>query len=846
MVAPVCVTSIGDYAFYECRSLTSVTIPNSVTSIGNYAFSGCSSLTSIIIPNSVTSIGGRAFYSCSGLTSVTIPNSVTSIGSEAFSDCNYLMSVSIPNSVTSIGSYAFNCVPNIIYAGDATGSPWGARSVNGFVDGYLVYSDETKTNLLACSPAFAGELTIPNSVTSIGSSAFYYCTSLTSITIPNSVTSIGENAFSCCSGLKEVHITDLVAWCKIIFGDVKDEGANPLAHAHNLYLNGELITDLTIPDGVTSIGECAFEGCSSLTSVTIPNSVTNIGRDAFKKCSGLTGVYITDLVAWCKINFNVVFGTSSDNPLAYAHNLYLNGNLVTDLTIPDGVTSIGSGAFYGCSSLTSVRIPNGVTSIGNGTFSECTSLNSITIPNSVTSVGDYAFYNCSSLKSVKIETTTPPGVYKYSFPQNQIVYVPLGSLAAYQNTTWKNFDLRVFDVTATKSESMPTSINISFGNNTTRELIASCGMEGGEAFDGNIVEYIGLEPESEYNDVPFFVKTTKDDHMTTTLSFTTSSLELTTQPAKPVSESVAILLAETNMADIETSCGFEWRRYDAPEEMPSNTVWCPVANGLMAGRLKNLKDDAYYKYRAFYKSSAGNMYYGDWVAFGTQDVAVEFDPILYTYEATDVKQTQARLRGYALAGSEDFTEQGFEYWMTGRITESSSANAPQAGRLRINSTTGETVHHTVTTSGISMSVSLTNLDEGTVYHYRSYAKIGDKVLYGSEMSFTTQGEYRYTVTFVDYDGTVIDTRQTTYGNSVEAPEAPLHEELEFVGWDTDFSSVTDDITVKAVYADVVTGIAEQEGQSISIVRKVFDPQTHTIYVLMPDGRIYNLLGRKIK
>ncbi len=198
---PNSVTSIGDWTFYKCRSLTSITIPNSVTSIGTDAFYNCSSLTSVTIGESVTSIGNYAFYDCTGLTSVTIPNSVTSIGGEAFEYCSSLTSVTIPNSVTSIGDYAFFNVPNIVYYGAASGSPWGARSLNGYVEVYLVYSDETKTKLLACSAAAQGEITIPNSVTSIGNYAFCECSSLTSVTIPNSVTSIGSSAFEYCSSL---------------------------------------------------------------------------------------------------------------------------------------------------------------------------------------------------------------------------------------------------------------------------------------------------------------------------------------------------------------------------------------------------------------------------------------------------------------------------------------------------------------------------------------------------------------------------------------------------------------------------------------------------------------------
>ena len=307
---PNSVTSIGDRAFSDCSGLTSVTIPNSVTSIGYEAFRDCTSLTSITIPNSVTSIGWSAFFGCSGLTSVTIPNSVTSIASHAFQRCSGLTSVTIPNSVTSIGYYAFDgcsgltsvTIPNSVTSIDegAFSGCSGLTSIK-VENGNEKYDSRNNCNAIietSSNTLIAGckNTIIPNSVTSIGSGAFYNCSGLTSVTIPSSVTSIGNDAFSGCSGLTSVAIPNSVT-----------------SISNSAFSGCSGLTSITIPNSVTSIGWYAFYGCSGLTSVTIPNSVTSIGDDAFDGCSGLTSV-----------------------------------------TIPNIVTSIGSSAFSGCSGLTSI------------------------------------------------------------------------------------------------------------------------------------------------------------------------------------------------------------------------------------------------------------------------------------------------------------------------------------------------------------------------------------------------------------------------------------------------------------------------------------------------------------
>ena len=307
----------------------------------------------------VTSIGSSAFYNCYDLNSVTIPNSVTSIGGNAFYGCSGLTSVTIPASVTSIGYNAFH----------------------------------------GCSGLTS--VTIPANVTSIGGNAFSGCSSLTSVTIPNSVTSIGSSAFSGTAWYNN-QPDGIVYAGKVLYiykGTMPDGTKvkikdGTLSIAESAFSGCSGLASVTIPNSVTSISGYAFSGCSGLASVTIPNSVTSISGNVFYSCSGLTSIIVEEgnTAYDSRDNCNAIIETASNTLIAGCKNT----------TIPNSVTSIGNGAFCGCSGLTSITIPNSVTLINFLAFSSCSGLTSVVIPNSVTTICPYAFSGCKSLTSISI------------------------------------------------------------------------------------------------------------------------------------------------------------------------------------------------------------------------------------------------------------------------------------------------------------------------------------------------------------------------------------------------------------------------------------------------------------
>jgi hypothetical protein len=449
---PGSVTSIGNYAFYECVGLSEIVIPSSVSTIGNYVFYGDLSLENVVIPDSVTTIGSGAFYGCAGLTAIAIPNSVTSIGAGAFSDCASLASFAFPSRIATIGTDMFSgcaSLNNVTIPSTVTSiGGYAFLNCTGMTSITIPNSVTTIGYEAFCDCTALANVTLPNKITAIGNNVFSGCSNLNSVTIPLSVTRIGDYAFSGCTSLYNIIIPKNVSTIgSYAFSDctglVSFSATNSLTSIGDGAFSGCIgLTQITIPQKVLSLGNSVFSGCISLGSVTIPKSVTSIGSYAFSDCTGLTGITLSSRVR--SIGDGAFSGCASLESITLPGSVKSLGNEVfsgcaglatvkissglqavgtgvfadcvslTDVAIPGSVKSIGGYAFSGCTSLTGVTIPGSVTSLGNNLFSGCTSLAGVTIPNSVKSIGDYAFSGCSSLATVTLPAKiTSTGNYTF-------------------------------------------------------------------------------------------------------------------------------------------------------------------------------------------------------------------------------------------------------------------------------------------------------------------------------------------------------------------------------------------------------------------------------------------------
>ncbi len=735
---PNSVTSIDGSAFLNCIGLTSITIPESVTNIGSSAFEGCTGLTSITIPNSVANIGSSAFSNCRALASITIPESMTSINSSTFKTCTSLTSITIPNSITKIEDSAFLNCTNLISAtfGNNVTSVEdrafnGCRNLNAIyitdiaawcnID-FESYNANPLYNArnLYLNDELVTDLVIPETVTEIKDYSFYNCSGLASATFGNSVTNIGKFAFCSCTELSTITLGNNVTYIE-----------------NSAFKNCTSLTSVIIPNSVTHIENYAFDNCTSLASVSISDSIINIGRDAFRDTPWYNNfpdgiIYFDSLLYEYRgempagTNITIKEGTKTINLGAFSG--YKN---LASITIPESVTNIGESVFENCTGLTTVNFnAANCTKMGDflfPVFEGCANLTIINIGENVETIPHFAFYNCTGLKTISI----PNGV------------TSIGG-SAFSGCTGLTTITIPEGVTSIGSEALPpqlmtvSGISPSATNCTITLKSGISGVKSGMFFDSvffpieeaNAIKIKGLIPETNYTVTYGITLSNGKFYQLGTTEIRTIAAVLTTLPAQATSDTRALLCAETNLDDETTGTGFEWRRYDAPDAVSSTLEECPIIDGKLTGTLCNLSSNTYYKFRPYYTTPSGTTYNGEWQTFGTADAYVYFEPTVRTDTVTEITDNSACVSGYAVSGSDEIIEQGFEYWITG--------TAPTEARMR--KVANEPVKKSVVlATGLRMTATLTDLLSGTIYSYRTFVTTTVGTTYGEEQSFTTTG-----------------------------------------------------------------------------------------------------------
>lgn len=285
--------------------------------------------------------------------------------------------------------------------------------------------------------------------------------------------------------------------------------------------------------------------------------------------------------------------------------------------------------------------------------------------------------------------------------------------SSFSITRW--FETKRIDITAT-TKSTGTSCELIGKNNNIDATIISSGFEESKS---DRLKITGLDPNTTYQR-RYYLTTKEGGTIYQNISFTTKALQLETLQPKGVTNTCSIVSANSNIDDDETTAGFQWIKYDAPSSLKPNEGYATVYNGTLEGYIKNLQTTSYYKVRAFYKSQSDKYYYGDWVTFDPSDFSY-LEPTVHTYNNVEVKNNSAILRGVALQGSDDITEQGFEYWSEKPSTHLAKAEAQD--------------RHIVYATGQRMEAEIKNLASNAVYYYRAFAKTSKNITYGETLQF---------------------------------------------------------------------------------------------------------------
>ena len=683
------VTSIGHHAFYRCTGLRSVVLPATVTSISSSAFEGCTMLSSIDMPLTMEIIADRAFYGCRNaklifpkvltLGTDALTGSKIGVGVEAYGLCfvpdkeeGTAMLIAKDIDVDENGSIIYN--KDVKYEGKiALG---GSYSINGNTESYRLnsISDHAFTS---CS---IDGLYLRSSITTVSPAAFEDAR-INSVFVSSPLQSSyaafaslnGERVFTIPSEIEKIeqYFSGEVLSIEPVVTDITPylRGVSFRAHSANKYMT------LGDPVGVEGIG---------------PMEKGDDGYYMFKldylQPGEGSGLWLYYTIEDCpeELSYVIQFTTMPFYSVTELKSRTQTSVSFT-VTVPEDKTWSLEKLIVG-----DKEIENG----GELSYSGLT-------PGASLSVDGIALYDSTDFSSFWIDKINA----SFPFSTSRIGILGLDE------------EITVQDIGPTSATIMGTYTLIDAEVERT-ELICN-----EEVSENDRLDLTGLEPGKKYS-IRYHIYSGNGPIASDYREFSTDTVSFRTLPAQAVSNTCAIIAAECNISENETGCGFEWRRYDAPDLVPSTFSPCFVADSMLAGRLEGLSANTYYKYRPYYRSASGTYYYGEWIAFGTADAYVYFEPIVYT-AAPEVDGIAVRLRGQALAGSEPVVRQGFEYW---------EESSPAFSAKRV---TGAV--QTVLAEGTRMEVELKDLLPGATYVYRAFVTTATGTTYGETRSFSLPG-----------------------------------------------------------------------------------------------------------
>ena len=731
---PSTVRKLGSSAFNDQKDMTSATLPEGLVSIGSYAFSGCSKLEHLVIPSTVDSIGNHAFNGCSALQQINIPQGIKKLADAVLSGTG-IKTLDIPSSVNDIGMAAFSNCESL----QSIKLPKGLTVLNAS----LFYGCKQLS-----------DIQIPSTVKTIGYKAFCGCDSLQNIMFEDGVSDlvIEQYAFENCKNINRLVITSGIK--KTEYGAFNDAHINKLVitttHPRSFY-EYYLLSDNTI--------KTIYAPASDLSIIKKLKSSTLIPIDAIYVASDIT---IGSRSIVFKLVKNEEFSGLDELPVntypcvkignkeieADENGRYVHAGLAPDCEFTYTISAKDSqgenvGSAYSFTKKTASLFKSFTLNSGQ-TYVESSNIRlnvdpEMEQPDECRFVYGYDGY--SYTKSCDLKYSDEVQSIKFTgFWPSTIVYLNYQELKGGKVTYSKEYHIWMKDMglSAEFGKITPTTYTMTGSRDMTYHDAEV--VDEGWTLDrktitqhGSTLHVTGCEPESYVNaGYAVMVKNGSETHLyyyypNKSMQLPALTLE-TVAEAKATSNTVALICATTNIDDEETNTGFEWRRYDAPDLVPSSKANCSVVDGVMTGALRNLSANTYYKFRPFYKAESGKTWYGEWSAFGTADAYVYFDPTVRTYAVVCHDENSATVSGFIIAGSDDIKEQGFEYWK--RDDAYTTAKHTTA-------TTDDNTHQTVVATGQRMSAVLQNLEPSTTYIVRAYVTTEHGTTYGEEQIFST-------------------------------------------------------------------------------------------------------------